>query len=428
MAMGQWHKKMVGGARGLMNQAPIGIDFGVGALKVLHINGGESPSLAAAACLPTPDDLLSDPVKRLAFQIEALPRLVRGIELKTRRAACAIPAGHAFCKHIQLQAEPGAPVSSLVRSAIAAQLGCDPSLLVYRHVEVGQVGKSSKTEVIGMAAARETVERLMGALKAARLEPVGMHSEYHAILRAFDSITRRAEDAALTSLYLDIGSGSTKVAIAHGRDLIFARTIEQGGRHLDQAVSRQLKLELAEARSQRLRMADLGRSHGAARQAAEAPAGTPGGMAMLAAAMRKQGAEAGKTFEAAATALMEDRRTGRLAPGLTPDLTAQPMMELRVDLSEPLEILTDEISMCLRYHESLFPSRKVDRAIFVGGEARHLALCQHIARSLKLPAQVGDPMASIARAGGEPCIGVDFKHSQPGWCVALGLCVSPTDL
>ncbi|MCC6833272.1 MAG: hypothetical protein IT200_18205 [Thermoleophilia bacterium] len=93
-----------------------------------------------------------------------------------------------------------------------------------------------------------------------------------------------------------------------------------------------------------------------------------------------------------------------------------------------MEILTDEIWMCLRYHASLYPSRKIDRAVFVGGEARHKPLCQHIARSLRIPSQVADPMARVARSGGGSPIGVDLCQAQPGWTVPLGLCLCPTDL
>ncbi len=119
------------------------------------------------------------------------------------------------------------------------------------------------------------------------------------------------------------------------------------------------------------------------------------------------------------------------APGLSPEVTSQPKVMFqgpRVDLSEIVESLTDEISGCLRYHESIFPDRRVNRAIFMGGESRHLGLAQHIARTLRLPAQVADPMASVGRTGKEATPGVDFKLSQPGWAMVLGLCLSPTDL
>ena len=39
-------------------------------------------------------------------------------------------------------------------------------------------------------------------------------------------------------------------------------------------------------------------------------------------------------------------------------------------------MLTDEIQLSLRYHESLFPGRKVERVIFLGGESKSRALCR----------------------------------------------------
>src|SRR5690606_28607283 len=76
---------------------PIAIDFGVGALKVLQLTGGDEPSLVAAAMLETPDDLLANTAKRIAFQAEALPRLIKRGGFKGKRAMCAIPAGLTFC-------------------------------------------------------------------------------------------------------------------------------------------------------------------------------------------------------------------------------------------------------------------------------------------------------------------------------------------
>ncbi len=426
MGLGDWRKKVMGEANRLINQlgAPIAIDFGASSLKLLQISGAEVPSLVAAATIPTPEDIVGDKVKRLNFQLEALPKLVKSAAFKGRRAVCSIPASHAYCKHMQFTVEGGVNVGALVKSGVSGQLGCDPSALVFRHIEVGQVGRGNKTEVICMAAAHELVERLMRVMKDAKLEPVGMHLEYTASLRAFDSITRRVEDDALTSLYLDIGAGATKVTIAHGRDLVFARSVDLGGRHLDQAVAKQLKLVPTDARAHRLKMSELVRKD----VTTAAPVGA--GMAVLAAVMRREGAEGAAHAQGTATAVAEDRRQGMPPRGHTevgggPSLAFSPPM---ADLSEPLEILTDEVSMSLRYYESIFPDRKIDRAIFIGGEARHLGLCQHIARTLRLPAQVADPMAGVARAGQEPTVGVDFSQPQPGWATALGLCLSPTDL
>jgi type IV pilus assembly protein PilM len=404
---------------------PIAIDFGCSSLKLLQVQGGDGPTLVAAACLPTPDDLLHDHAKRLAFQIEALPKLVKSCGFKTRRAVCAIPSSQSFVRHMQFSVEPGVSLAALVKTALGQQLGCDPSALVLRHIEVGQVGRTNKTEVICMAAARDLVGKLMNAMKAAKLEPVGMHMECTAAIKPFDAITRREEDANLTSVYLDMGAGTTNLMIAHGRNLVFTKNLPIGGRDLDAAAAKQLKVELGEARLERLKLTEVVQVAPPPPAAAVAtePKPVESGFALLAAGLRKS--------ETRATATLDDRRQGQPAPGLSEDLTQHSRREFqgpRINLGETVEMLTDEIAGCLRYHEAVFPERRVNRAIFMGGESRHLGLAQHIARTLRLPAQVADPMAGVARTGKEATPGVDFRQPQPGWAMVLGLCMSPTDL
>ncbi|MCW5765644.1 MAG: pilus assembly protein PilM [Phycisphaeraceae bacterium] len=429
---------------GLLSNAglPIAVDFGAASLKVLQAHAGDPPTLVAAAELPTPEALAGDPAKRLAWQFEQLPQVMKSGGFKGKRVVCAIPASHTFCKHVQLATGDGADLADLTASAVAGQLACLPDSLLCRPVVVqgASTATASKAEVIALTAARAFVGRLMDAVRACRLEPVGMHPECVALLRAFDHITRRAEDAGLVSLYLDMGYGTTTVAVAHGTDLVFAKHISIGGRLLDQTVSKQAFCGLGEARAMRLRMTALTRA------SSPAAANVPAGMAALEAAIRKAQAAQGRPMQAAgaqgaaeaaepaggvATAT-EDRRATSAAPkgcSMVPAPSpADAEIDPRVDLREPLETLTDEISMCLRYYDGLFPGRRVSRAIFVGGEARHTALCQHVAKALRLPAHVADPLARLARGGGEPLLNVALNQPQPGWAVAMGLCLSPTDL
>lgn len=386
MAFGGWGKRMSKGLH-LQSAPPVAIDFGVGSLKVLQVSAGPPLSLVAAACLETPEELLTEPRRRFDFQASALPRIMRSGGFSTRRVACAIPAGLTFCKHIQLTSGDPAMLAAQVRGAVSAQIGCDPAALLYRHVDVGPVGRNTaagKTEVICMAAARDMVDRMLAAVRSARLELVGLHSEFHGLLRAASAIAHDPEDADNPQLYLDIGAGSTKVAIALGGKLLFARTIDLGGRHMDQAIARQTRSDLQEARQTRLALRELA----ASASTAEAPG-------------------------RAATAVAENDWTARQATRA---------------LAESVEILTDEVAMCLRYFDSLFPGRRPAKVTFLGGESRHVALCTHVARTLRLSAQAGDPMAGVGRTGREPTRGVDFSHPQPGWAMPLGLSLCPTDL
>jgi len=389
---------------------PIAIDFGVGSLKVLQLANGEKPTLVAAAAVRTPDHAINDHAKRLAFQADILPELLKNAGFRGKRAVCAIPAGQMFCKHLQLQKADGVDVGLLVRTAVSEQLACHPDALIYRHVEAKGAecpGGANKSEVVCMAAGRALVNKLMGAIKSAKLDPVAMHPEFTALLRAFELMYESSGgvggeggcdegeggvggDANEPVLHLDLGYGSTKVLISHGGSLVFARTIALGGRHLDEAVSEQLGCAMAEARQRRLSLASL----------------APAGVASSAGVERTV-----RTLGAVASLALAGEDEGR-----------QP------DLSEPIECLTDEVSMCLRYHEQLYPGRRIRRAMFVGGEARHHALCAAVARRLRMPAHTGDPFAGLGRTGPVQARGVGVDEAQPGWAVALGLALSPTDL
>lgn len=390
---------------------PISVDFGVGSLKVLQVAAGNPPVLVAAAALETPPDLCNDHKRRLDFQLEALPKLIRRGGFKGKRAVCAIPSWQVFCKHLQFPRQEGVDTAELVGAAVQMQLQCDASAVVFRHVEVEGIKATGKIEVAVIATPRELVNRLMRGMFNSKLEPVGMHTEFSAMLRAFDSLRRRDVDQGASTLYLDIGAFTTKVLIAQGGSLSFARVVEIGGAHLDASVAKQLKCSPEEAREKRLAMAST------AITTARSP------HPPMAAALAGSGPLGGHPGQ--------ERRDAGPASGFSSEFLSQPAAGLGpegTDLSEPLEILTDEVAMCLRYHASQFPEKKVERAVFVGGEARSLGLCQRIARELKVSAQMADPLARVARTGGEPALGVDLKQAQPGWTVSLGLCLSPTDL
>jgi Tfp pilus assembly PilM family ATPase len=412
-------------AFGMMNAgtAPIAIEFGVGSLKALQVSPGESPSLIAAACLETPEDVRRDHDARLTYQCEQVGKLLKGAGFKGKRVTCSIPAPFTLVQHIQVQKSDGVSMTDQVMSHLQSQLHCDPTRVVVRHVEVADVSRSggSRTEVICFAVARDMVMRIMSALRTAKYEVIGVHSEHIALARAFDHVTKRESDSELTSMYLDLGVGTSKIVLAHGRDIVFAKTIHVAGVDLDTSIAKELNCDLAEARARRLAMGrDMPATAKPAPQAqAAAPMQPP---PMQAGAMGGANATPSSDVEVA-----EERRIGATPSGMT-----EPINRMDTEIEKPLEgptsALASEVSMCLRYHERLFPDRPVKRAVFVGGEARDLALCQRIAKLLRLPAQIADPLACLQKTGKEPMRHIDFSAPQPGWTVPFGLCFAPRNL
>lgn len=398
---------------------PLMIDFGVSGIKVLQLTGANPSSITAAAFLPTPADLLDNPSKRLLFQMDALPKFLKGEKINAARAACLIPSGQMICKHLQLIPAEGVPIEQIAAAQVSAQLGCEPGALLVRCKPVQGAKTGGKQEVICFTASREFVGRLMGTLKTAKLEPVGIHTEFDAMAQAAQ--LRSEGEGALSKkpvLMLDLGAGTTKVLIMHGREMVFARIIELGSRHLDETICHQLRCTMVEAREMREALEKLTPE----RAAVGAAAASQEDGADSAMASGLPGMPPPPAAENDQPATPERREGDAARAGLA--MSRGP----KIDLTEPLEILCDEISMCLRYHNALFPGAKVDRVLFVGGQARHKALCAHLARTLKLEAQSLDPTACLARSGRVPVSGVDLGAPQPGWAAVVGGALSPMDL
>jgi type IV pilus assembly protein PilM len=412
--------------------SPIAIDFGSSSVKLLQIAAGERPRLVAAAHLDIPEADRNDQTRRMDLIAARLPKLLSKGGFKGRRAIMSVPSPQTLIQHMQITPVQGASMEDLIKGQLFSQLGCPPDSIVVRHVEVGSVHRDGQvqTETICFAITRETVMRSIALLKKCRLNVVGVHTAPVAMVRAFDHINRRANDAEVTNLYVDMGWGGTTVAIAHGRDIVFARSIQLGGRHFDQHIANALGCSVETAYAHRRAMDD-----GAARIARPAAAAATddegGAILKVAAAAHATGAtSATRAGGSGAGTVADDRRTGNNRPPSCHDLPSASVVTSvgNVDLTEMLDMMADELSMCLRYHRGLNPHRSIDRAILVGGEARQAWLCQHVGSALNMPAQLGDPLCRLSRDQAPTTIDVNVEEPQPGWAVPYGLCTAPTDL
>ncbi|MCG3123642.1 MAG: hypothetical protein GIKADHBN_02063 [Phycisphaerales bacterium] len=389
------------------NGDPIAVDFGATGVKLLAVEAGQPPKLDAIGFAPTPPELRADVRKRFTQQFEDLGKMVARLGLRNRKAVCSIPASQTFCKHMQIERAGDIPILTIAQAVTAQQIGCDPSALVYQPIDVGPLpSDATKHEVICTAVSRELVNLIMGAMRHCKLEIAGVHGEFLATIRGFDSITKRAEDATIGSLYLDIGESSTKVIIAQGTRPVFVRFVEIGTGALDQIVMAKRSCSAAEAAALRLEhSATLG----------EEPAVQPVPEPVVATAAQQTGL--------GIFALMpQDRRRGGGRQERM--LEDAPLPEL----AEQVEILADEVQMCVRYAESVVPGLKIDRLMCMGGGAADRALCRRVARTLRVQAQVMDPLARLARTSAVPALNVDLSTPHPEWSVAVGLCSCPVAL
>ena len=363
--------------------SPIAIDYGADSLKLLQIISTDPPQLVAASAVPIPSEVRFNIALRNDFLGPALQEGLRKAPFKGRRAILSIPAFQTLIQHLVIAQGNQEALKGQVELQLRERLNVDPSRMVIRHFSIGQIMRdgSAQEQVICLAARRDTVMTYIDLANRSRLDVIGMHSEPVAMLRAFDHLFTNSGNSR-TMCFVDIGAAVTKVVIAHGVQMVFAKTIQAGGDHMTRELATNHQMDFAEA--QQVRVANVAsRTH------------KPKEFVGLA-KMHPYGAVASDH---------KDRR------------------------NETIECIIDELQLCLRYHRSLFPEQQIEKLVFLGGEARDVQTCQAIARSVRVAAQVGDPFARVSRLGHhKSAVGVNLNEPQPGWAVPLGLCFSEANL
>ncbi len=393
---------------------PIAIDFGVDSLKLLQISTtGQTTQLIGAASVVVPESARKDGAARYAFMADAVKELIRQQPFKGKRVMCAIPAFQTLVSTFELQCNENDDINQQVNLHLQTVMEKDPSRMVIRNQRVGSVVRdgSTRQRVICMAASRAVVMRYLEIATNAKLEVVGMHSEPVCIARGFAELyNRRDADKTEARCFVDIGAAATKLVIIRDQEIMLARNISASGDDLTLRHAREHKMDFAEARLARIREA---KNPQAAR-----PFPSPA---------EQQRAEQLRA------ALVGKPSTAQLLhqTGTDSERRERGFIEKPAELSEldeTLDTLVDGIRMTVRYHDSVRPDAPVSRVVLLGGEAQQRLVAEAIAHAFGVPTFVGDPLARVMRTPGLTPVGIDINQPQPGWAVALGLCLSEANL
>lgn len=403
---------------------PIGVDFGSDCLRLaqVHYTGSEYRLLAAASA-DVPSHVRHNPTARLEFFVETTRDLLAQGNFRTRQAVLALPAASMHIQHLRMAKMDDAETKKALPWEARGKLPIDPSQALLRHLIAGEVyqDQEPKNEVIVMAAARDFINQLLASASKARLDVIGMNVEPKAMVDCFNHVYRRKVDAEVTNCFLDIGSASSRAVISRGQQIFFARSIPVGGEHFNKAVAHAHRISLDQAKLLRIQLCanQPAFSERREKETVHQPDAIASSNVEQAFPLLGAGLQAARQPSAVAEApVMEN-----LSPE---DELAQKSKLVEQACREPLNKLIEELDLCRRYYESTFPSKPVERILFVGGEARQRSLCQYIAREMGLAAQVGDPlvrMGRISEVGIES--GIDRRQPQPGWAVAIGLSLGP---
>lgn len=327
--------------------SPLGIDVSARGVKLVQLSDDRTRlhELArwdwpAERSDPSPDE-------RAAQLTEALQSLRQGRNFQGADAVICLGYKDLFVQSVRVPRGEAAEVERKVQAEIAGRLPFPAHEAELRTIDVGDVkqGEATLREVIALACHRPVLERLLAAIEAAGLSPVGVDAEPLAVLRAFRRQFRRDEDRTARTLCVQIGYQKSLAILAAGDDPLLIKYIDLGGKQLDEAVARHLKMSLTEA-----------------------------------AALRRHNG---------------DRRSDQQNPEI-----ARSVAEA---CRSAFEKLAGELALCLRYHSVTFRGQPLSRLVVGGGEATP-ALAQQLGERLNIPAELSEPfrfLTVVQRPGRE---------------------------
>lgn len=315
---------------------PIGIDIGSKSIKMVQFSK-DYASIHEATSIDLPESLWSEEdfdayLKGLG---QTLQRARIGRNFRGHDAIFCIHQRDLFLHNIRVSKNETRALANIVQQEAADRIPYSMLDAEIRFVESEEVrqGEQSLREVIILACFRPRLEAFLDMVEKIGMRPVSVDVEPMAILRAFNKQYRRESDEQDRVLYVHIGYSNTAVIIAEGSEILFIKYINVGGRHFDEAVARQLDMDLADAMNLRRHNADRRRSN------------------------------------------------------QTPEVERSVMNAMR----DELERLHYELSMCIRYHSVTFRGKPLMRMVLCGGEATE-SLRTELERVTSIETELGDPL------------------------------------
>ena len=364
---------------------PIGLDIGHSSVKMIQLamNGGQISVIAAGKTL-IDAGIDGDSQARRAAVISAVKRMLADGSFRGRDVVSCLPNDGLKITSLRLGETGTEEIEQSLKKEVVQRFGLNPDKDAMDYMVAGDVqqGEEIKNELILFAADNETIKSHIQMLEEAGLRPVAIDTVPCALFRIFERSLRRQEDRERTLVFVDVGSRWTVVVFGRGGEISFVKQIPIGGEKFNQEIATRLGIKSGEAQMLR----DKLRTEKGVRISQSGPV-----------AQASDGN--GQILDAATRQVIVDA------------------------ISAVAEELAREISLCLRYYTVTFRGKRVERAIFTGGEAYENILLNVLRRQLTVEIEVAQPLRGfdLSSEGAHVNFDSDRRGLLCEWAVAVGL-------
>jgi type IV pilus assembly protein PilM len=362
---------------------PIGLDIGHNSIKMIQLatNDGQIGVIAADKVRIDPGVNDDDRGKR-NFVVSAVKQMLGKGSFRGRDVVSCLPSEKLKITSLRLAEADGAEIEQSLKKEASHRFGMDPDKDAINYMLAGSVRQADevKNELILFAADNETIKNHIEMLEEAQLKPAAIDTVPCALFRSFERTLRRQEDREHTAVFVDMGSRFTTVVFGRGGEISFVKQIPIGGEKFTREIAAKLAVSVREAET--------------LREALRA----------------ERGLSAGQTGG--------DRQLDAT--------TRQVMVDV---IGAVAEELAREISLCFRYYTVTFRGKRVERAVFAGGEAYEGILINALKRQLAVEIEMAQPLRGFDLSSEKT--NINFDSDRRGllceWTIAVGLSLKGWD-
>lgn len=369
---------------------PIGLDIGHNSIKMLQLatNDGQISVIAADKVRIDPG-INGDGQQRRSFVVSAIKQILEKGNFQGRDVVSCLPNDGLKITSLRLAEADGDEIEQSLKKEAEQRFGMDPDKDLINYMLAGNVrqGDEVKNELILFAADNEIIKNHIEMLEAAKLKPVAIDTIPCALFRSFERTLRRQEDKENTVVFIDVGSQFTTVVFGRKGEISFVKQIPIGGERFNREIAAKLGISIDEAETLRKMLWTE------------------------------------KTLPAAhLDSMVQD-------DGSEQQLDAATRQVIVDVICAVAEELAREISLCFRYYTVTFRGKRVERAVFAGGEAYESILMNVLKRQLTVEIEVAQPLKGFDLSSKK--ININFDSDRRGllceWAIAVGLSLKGWD-
>jgi len=312
--------------------------------------------------------------------ILAIKQILAKGEFHGRNVVSCLPDDRLKITSLRLAEAGTVQIKQALDKEATHRFGLDPANDAIHYLVAGSVrqGDEIKNELILFATDDETIRSHIAMLEEAQLRPVAIDTIPCALFKCFERSLRRQEDKERTVVFVDVGSRFTTVVFGRGGEICFVKQINIGGERLNQEIATKLNINFNEVQMLRGRL-----------RMAKEPSSPQTNSTKQASKSTRQWLNAS---------------------------TQQVMIDA---INKIAEELARELSLCFRYYTVTFRGRRVEKAVFSGGEAYENILLDYLRQQLKIEIEVAQPLRGFNMGN----IKFDDRKQDSlcEWSVAVGL-------